>query len=95
MRSSLLEACPELVEGLPRDLSGAELASLLRRHGYEITRQTGSHLRLTSTAKGAEHHITIPGQRSLRVGTLNAILAEVASYLEMGKEKVAEDLFGK
>jgi len=80
---------------LPRDLSGTELASLLRRYGYEITRQTGNHPRLTSTAKGIEHHITIPGQRSLRVGTLNAILTEVASYLEMGKEELAESLFGR
>ncbi len=80
---------------LPRDLSGAELASLLSRHGYEITRQTGSHLRLTSTAKGSEHHITIPAHRSLRVGTLNGVLTDVASYLEMGKEELAESLFGK
>jgi len=29
---------------LPRDLSGVELAKLLRRYGYEITRQTGSHI---------------------------------------------------
>ncbi len=80
---------------LPRDLSGAELASLLSRHGYEISRQTGSHLRLTSTAKGSEHHITIPAHRSLRVGTLSGILTDVASYLEMGKEEVADSLFGK
>lgn len=80
---------------LPRDLSGAELASLLRRHGYEITRQTGSHLRLTSTAKRSEHHITIPAHRSLRVGTLSGVLTDVASYLEMGKEELAESLFGK
>ena len=44
---------------LPRDLSGAELAKLLRTAGYEITRQTGSHLRLTTEQRG-EHHITIP-----------------------------------
>jgi len=80
---------------LPRDLSGPELASLLRRHGYEITRQTGSHLRLTSTAKGTEHHITIPVPKSLRVGTLSGILTDVASYLEMEKEELAESLFGK
>ncbi len=80
---------------LPRDVPGMELASLLRRHGYEITRQTGSHLRLTSVAKGSEHHITIPRHRHLRVGTLNAILADVASYLDMGREKLVEDLFGR
>jgi predicted RNA binding protein YcfA (HicA-like mRNA interferase family) len=78
---------------LPRDLPGEQLASLLRRHGYEITRQTGSHLRLTSTAKGSEHHITIPRHKELKVGTLNAILSDVAGYLEMDREELAEDLF--
>ena len=80
---------------LPRDLSGAELASLLRRHGYEVTRQTGSHLRLTSTAKGDEHHVTIPAHRSLRVGTLSGIIVDVAAYLGISKEELAEELFGK
>jgi len=42
---------------LPRDVSGEELAILLRRFGYEETRQTGSHIRLTITQEGA-HHIT-------------------------------------
>ena len=32
---------------LPRDISGVELAKALERLGYRITRQTGSHLRLT------------------------------------------------
>jgi len=67
----------------------------LGRYGYEITRQTGSHLRLTSTARGTQHHMTIPAHRSLRVGTLSGILTDVASYLEIGKEDLAEGLFGK
>ena len=80
---------------LPRDLPGEQLASLLRRYGYETTRQTGSHLRLTSTAKGSEHHITIPRHKELKVGTLNAILSDVAGYLEMDREELAEDLLGR
>jgi predicted RNA binding protein YcfA (HicA-like mRNA interferase family) len=78
---------------LPRDLAGEELASLLHRYGYEITRQTGSHLRLTSTFKGSEHHITIPHHKELRVGTLNAILSDVAAYLDMDGDELARDLF--
>lgn len=54
---------------LPRDVGGLELASRLRQFGYEITRQTGSHLRLTSTFKGTTHHITIPRHPSLKIGT--------------------------
>ena len=78
---------------LPRDLSGEEMARLLRRYGYEITRQTGSHLRLTSKLRGAEHHITIPAHSTLKVGTLSAILADVAAYLEVDRATLAEELF--
>ena len=47
---------------LPRDLSGEVLATRLTRLGYRVTRQTGSHVGLTTDQDG-EHHITIP-QRS-------------------------------
>jgi predicted RNA binding protein YcfA (HicA-like mRNA interferase family) len=43
---------------VPRDLSGAYLVKHLGQFGYSVTRQTGSHMRLTSTTHG-EHHITI------------------------------------
>jgi predicted RNA binding protein YcfA (HicA-like mRNA interferase family) len=79
---------------LPRDLSGENLARLFRRFGYEITRQTGSPMRLTSKIKNTEHHLTIPAHKQLRVGTLAQILADAASYLEITKEQLSEDLFG-
>ena len=80
---------------LPRDLSGAELASALARYGYGSTRQTGSHLRLTSTLKGPEHHVTIPHHKALNVGTLSAILKDVATYLEMDRAELSESLFSR
>ena len=79
---------------LPRDLGGEELAALLERYGYEVTRQTGSHMRLTTTQQG-EHHITIPCHRSLRVGTLNAILRDVAEHLGIPRQTLVETLFTK
>ena len=78
---------------LPRDLSGHELAKLLRRYGYEPTRQTGSHIRLTSIYCGTEHHITLPAHDVLRVGTLSAILAAVAAYLELDRSQLEQELF--
>ena len=78
---------------LPRDLAGTELAALLRRYGYEPTRQTGSHMRLTSRFKGPEHHLTIPRHDPLRVGTLSSILADVASYLEISRSELVNTLF--
>jgi predicted RNA binding protein YcfA (HicA-like mRNA interferase family) len=78
---------------LPRDLSGAELARLLRRYGYEVSRQTGSHLRLTSTMKGTEHHVTIPAHKELKLGTLGSILNDVADYLKEDRENLAKEMF--
>jgi len=77
---------------LPRDLNGEELAKLLRRYGYEITRQTGSHMRLTTKLKG-EHHITIP-RKTLKLGTLNSILKDVAEHLGIDKKQLIKELFG-
>jgi predicted RNA binding protein YcfA (HicA-like mRNA interferase family) len=54
---------------LPRDLSGSDLAQSLRKLGYSVTRQIGSHLRLT-TYKHGEHHLTIPLHSPLRLAFL-------------------------
>ena len=78
---------------LPRDISGDELMRLLKRYGYQTTRQTGSHVRLTSTYRGDEHHITIPRHKHLRVGTLNSILKDIADYLAISKEELTRELF--
>jgi len=78
---------------LPRDVGGEELAALLDKYGYGITRQTGSHIRLTSTVKGTEHHITIPKHKPLKVGILSGILSDISSYLEIEKQKLIETLF--
>ena len=77
---------------LPRDLSGAELARALGRLGYEVTRQTGSHMRLTRS-DGDEHHVTIPDHDPLKVGTLNSILRDVAAHLGLAREELLEKLF--
>ncbi len=77
---------------LPRDISGLELARLLARFGYEITRQTGSHLRLTTKTFG-EHHLTLPNHPSLRVGTLSSIISEIALHFKVPKDEVIQRLF--
>jgi predicted RNA binding protein YcfA (HicA-like mRNA interferase family) len=78
---------------IPRDMGGEEFAALLGRYGYKITRQTGSHMRLTSTSKGFEHNITIPRHKPLRVGTLSSIVNEIADYLEIARQKLVKELF--
>ncbi len=78
---------------LPRDLSADALSKRLARYGYTVTRQTGSHLRLT-TKQGGEHHVTIPAPGPLRIGTLNAVLVDVAAHLKKSKGDFIQELFG-
>ena len=78
---------------LPRDSSGNELAALLQKFGYKITRQSGSHLRLTRIAE-EKYHITIPIHKNLKIGTLNNILKDVAERLGKTKEELMKDIWG-
>ena len=77
---------------LPRDLTGIELAKALTALGYQITRQVGSHIRLTSM-QPREHHITIPAHDPLKVGTLAAILADVAAHHKLSRDELLARLF--
>lgn len=79
---------------LPRDLSGAELIKRLAVLGYKLSRQTGSHIRLTCDPP-SPHHLTVPKHDPLRVGTLSAILAEVAAHHRLSREELLQRLFGE
>ena len=78
---------------LPRTVSGEWLAKSLQKLGYQTIRQTGNHIRLTCDTPN-QHHITIPNHDPIRVGTLSAILADVASHLKISKEDLIRKLFG-
>ena len=77
---------------LPRDLSGAVLAKALAKVGYQVTRQTGSHIRLT-TESPSQHHVTVPAHNPLKVGTLSGILGDIAAHLKIGRDDLVNRLF--
>ncbi|MFZ5633363.1 MAG: type II toxin-antitoxin system HicA family toxin [Bacillota bacterium] len=79
---------------IPRDISGEELVKKLAKYGYQVTRRTGSHIRLTTTVYG-EHHITIPSHSPLKVGILNSVLSDVAVHIKTPKDTLIKDLFAK
>lgn len=78
---------------LPRDVSASQLVKALGKLGYQTTRQTGSHIRLTTDENG-QHHVTIPNHSPLRIGTLSAIVGEVASHFGVTRDQMVEWLFG-
>jgi predicted RNA binding protein YcfA (HicA-like mRNA interferase family) len=63
---------------LPRDISGAEAVKALRRLGFEVVRQEGSHIRMS---KG-NVHVTVPNHRQLVPKTLQSILRHAEITLE-------------
>ena len=79
---------------LPRDISGNQLIKNLKPLGYIVTRQTGSHIRL-STEQNGQHHITIPKHDPLKIGTLAAILADIAIHFNLSKNELTELIFSQ
>ncbi|MDQ6631964.1 MAG: type II toxin-antitoxin system HicA family toxin [Verrucomicrobiota bacterium] len=75
----------------PRDLSGAELAKALRKLGYVVTRQSGSHLRITTQENG-EHHEAIPNHSPIKIGTLKSILRNIATHHGIAISELLESL---
>ncbi len=60
--------------------------------GYEVVRQNGSHIMVTSKRNG-EHHLVIPNYNPIKVGTLNGIISQVAQHFQIKKEEVLTQLF--
>lgn len=78
---------------LPRDISGDKLVSLLEQLGYQVSRQRGSHLRLSIRISDQEHHLTIPNHNPIKIGTLNSIVNDLASFHKLSKNELLEKLF--
>ena len=77
---------------LPRDISGADLVKAPGRVGYRMTRQSGSHARLTIDTP-SQHHVTVPLHDSLKLGTLSGVVSDVAAHLKKSKEELVLQLF--
>ena len=43
---------------------------------------------------GRQHSVTVPRHREVRVGTLDAIVTDVAEFLDLSRQEVRETLFG-
>jgi predicted RNA binding protein YcfA (HicA-like mRNA interferase family) len=77
---------------LPRDLSGIALVKhLSKRWEYRQVHQVGSHI-ILQTQRPTSHRIAVPAHNPLRIGTLNAILASVASHKNVTKEEILKDV---
>jgi predicted RNA binding protein YcfA (HicA-like mRNA interferase family) len=77
---------------LPRDLHGRDLAQVLcARWAYTKVHQVGSHIVL-QTETPRHHRVSIPAYKPLRLGTLNAILREIAAAKGVAREDILSSL---
>jgi predicted RNA binding protein YcfA (HicA-like mRNA interferase family) len=77
---------------IPRDVSGKSLIKVLSKYGYDVIRQTGSHVRMTITINDEVKNITIPNHDSIKLGILMSILNEVSSQLNISREDIINKL---
>ena len=75
----------------PRNLNGQDLVKALRVLGYEVTRQKGSHMRVTTKQCG-EHHEVIPAHKPIKPGTLASILKSIAQHHQLTTEDLLKKL---
>ena len=77
---------------LPRGLYGRELARVLCvRWAYRQVNQVGSHI-ILQTEIPQRHRLSVPDHKPLRIGTLNAILREVAAAKGVTREDILATL---
>jgi len=72
---------------LPRDLDGPRLVKALAVLDYVETRQTGSHIRIT-TQRDGENHAVIPHHHAIKTGTLSSILKRIAAHRGLSLEEL-------
>jgi predicted RNA binding protein YcfA (HicA-like mRNA interferase family) len=57
---------------LPRDVSADEAVAALKRLGFAIVRQRGSHIRLSNSTR----NVTVPAHNPIAIGTLKSMLRQ-------------------
>lgn len=77
---------------LPRNLTGRQLGRRLKKLGYEVVNQEGSHIKLRTDRDG-RCSISIPDHAPLKVGTLRDILNDVAAHHRLSRNELLDVLF--
>lgn len=57
-------------------VSGRDVVSALKRIGYVVVRQRGSHIRMRHLSDNRRQPTTVPDHRNIKTGTLHAILRD-------------------
>jgi len=77
---------------VPRDVHADVLINLLKRYGYNVVRQTGSHVRLLKKLTDGEHELTVPNHKPIKIGTLQNIVKDVCLVNDFSVNEIYRQL---
>lgn len=77
---------------LPRNLTGRQLVVALRKLGYVVVGQTGSHIKLRTERDGRKL-LAVPDHVPLKVGTLRSIFRELGTHHGITRDALMSLLF--
>ncbi|HTT32781.1 MAG TPA: type II toxin-antitoxin system HicA family toxin [Methylomirabilota bacterium] len=63
-------------------ISGEDLIRVLRKFGYEVVRQKGSHVRLRNELEPRRLPVTVPLHKEIAPGTLKSVLSDASISAE-------------
>ncbi len=63
---------------IPRDVTGTDAAKALRRLGFEVKRQTGSHLIMRKDSRS----VVVPMHKPIKPGTLAGLIEQAGVSVE-------------
>ena len=52
-------------------------------------------MRMTTTIRGTQHHVSIPRHRYVNIRLLRLILSDVADYMGLTQDEIRRELFGR
>ncbi len=77
---------------IPGNIKGYELVKTIAVPSYVTARQTGSH-RGIKTERNDKHAETIANHGTIKIGTFNKILSNIAEHFENSNEELKNKLF--
>lgn len=73
-------------------VDAAAVVALLKKLGYEVVRQRGSHIQMKRVSEAGEHCLTVPAHKTIAKGTLSDILAKVGLNTGLSREELISRL---
>ncbi len=71
-------------------VSGQDIVKLVKRFGYVVVRQRGSHIHLQKNDVTGQHSITVPNHHTLAKGTLDDILNKISLVNNIPKQDLID-----